>query len=225
MSAASRSSGGPFRRGHRHADAELQRLDGVEGVEVGRVVARVERALEPALAEQVGDRRPLVRSDRRPQLQHLPSEARHEALVPGARRRRLEHRERLCLVLGAPVVERDRQRLALDVVPVDRLGERVQALAPLGRLGYELEAVLADVDELVEPDDAARIRSGAAADAGDERVPLVQPRHLGARLLRHDGFVRNVDDRRQHSVDVEQDRGAVGGLGEPGQQGVGLHRP
>ena len=74
-----------------------QPLEGVEGVEVGRVVPRVERPLEPALAEQVRDRRPLVGADRRPQLQHLPPEARHEALVPGARRHRLEHRQRLAL--------------------------------------------------------------------------------------------------------------------------------
>ena len=33
-----------------------------------------------------------------------------------------------------------------------------------------------------------------------------------------------VDDRREHAVDVEQDRGTVGRLGEPREQGVGLHR-
>ena len=146
--------------------------------------------------------------------------------MPGARRDRLEHLQRLAFVLGAPVVERDGERLALDVVPVDRRRERVQPLAPVGGLRHELEAVLADVDELVEPDDAPRIRAGAAADAGDERVALVQPRDLGARLLRHDGLVRNLDDRREHAVDVEQDRRARRVLGEPREQGaVAVHAP
>ena len=66
MSAASRSSAGPSARSDRDPDAELEPGQGGERVEVGRVVAGVEGAVEPSLAEQVRDRRPLVGADRRP---------------------------------------------------------------------------------------------------------------------------------------------------------------
>ena len=112
--------------------------------------------------------------------------------MPGTRCDGFEHPQRLAFVLRATVVERDGERLALDVVPVDRRGKALQPFAPVGGLRHELEAVLADVDELVEADDAARVRARAAADAGDERVALVEPRDLDARLLRHDRLVRNA---------------------------------
>ena len=78
--------------------------------------------------------------------------------------------------------------------------------------------MLADVDELVEPDDPARIGSRAAADAGDERVAAVQPAQLRSGRLRHGCLVRHVDDRREDAVDVEQDRRPFGLLGEPREQ-------
>ena len=85
-------------------------------------------------------------------------------------------------------------------------------------LRLELEPVLADVDELVEPDDPPRVGARPAADAGDERVPAVQAAKLGACLLRHDGLVRDVDDRGEHAVDVEQERRPLRCLGELREQ-------
>ena len=78
--------------------------------------------------------------------------------------------------------------------------------------------MLADVDELVEPDDPPRIGARAAADAGDERVAAVQPAQLLTRRLRHGGLVRHVHDRGEDAVDVEQDRRPAGILGEPREQ-------
>jgi uncharacterized protein len=37
--------------------------------------------------------------------------------------------------------------------------------------------------------------------------------------------VGDVDDRRQHAVHVEQDRRSLRGLGDAGEQGVGVHDP
>ena len=78
--------------------------------------------------------------------------------------------------------------------------------------------MLADVDELVEPDDPTRVGARAAADAGDERIAAVQPAQLLPRRVGHDGVVRHVDDRGEHAVDVEQDRRPRGRLREPREQ-------
>ena len=60
-----------------------------------------------------------------------------------------------------------------------------EPLAPLLRLRHELEPVLADVDELVDADDAPGVRARPAADARDERVAAGEPRAARLRLLRH----------------------------------------
>ena len=138
--------------------------------------------------------------------------------VPGARGNRFQHRQRLDLVVGAAVVEGHRQRLPFDVVPVDAGREGLEPLAPRQRFRLQLQAVLADVDELVEPDDSARVGSRAAADAGDERVTPVQPAELFPGRLGHRGVVWHVHDRREDPVDVEQDGRPFGLLGEPREQ-------
>ena len=115
-------------------------------------------------------------------------------------------------------MQADRERLPLDVVPVDAVCEGLEPLAPGQRLGLELEAVLADVDQLVEPDDPARVVARPAADAGDERVAAMEPAQLLAGRLRHGGVARHVDDRCEDAVDVEQDRRPFRLLGEPCEQ-------
>ena len=164
------------------------------------------------------DGRALVRADRRAELEHLAAEARDQPLAAARGRDRLEHRPRRRLVVGPAVVEADRERLSLDVVPVDAVGEGLEPLAPGQRLGLELEAVLADVDQLVEPDDPARVVARPAADAGDERVAAMQPAQLLAGRLRHGSVARHVDDRCEDAVDVEQDRRPFRLLGEPCEQ-------
>src|SRR6476646_3986867 len=58
------------------ADGELEAVQAAEGVEVGGVVARVQRALQLSLLQQCTDGRALVRLDRRADLQHLAAPAR-----------------------------------------------------------------------------------------------------------------------------------------------------
>ena len=171
MSAASRSSGGPSAEATATLTPSSSAARARERVQVGGVVARVERPLEPALAEQVRDRGALVRGDRRPQLQHLPAEPRDEPFVPCAGRRRPRAspapppRRRRGGSGGSPTAASARCR------PSRRwTAKACEPLAPRQRFGLQLEAVLADVDELVEPDDPARVGSRAAADTGDERV-------------------------------------------------------
>jgi hypothetical protein len=193
-------------------------LQSGERVEVGRVVPCVEPSLEAALSEQVRDRGALVRPHRRPQLEHLAPEARDQAFAPGARGDRAQHRERGLLVVRTAVVEADGERLPFDVVPVHAGSEGLEPVAPRQSLRLELEAVLADIDELVETDDSARIGARAAADAGNERVAAVQPAQLLPGRLRHGRRVRHVHDRCQDTVDVEQDRRPIGLRSEPREQ-------
>jgi len=91
--------------------------------------------------------------------------------------RALRDRVELCAgrhdVAGVPEVQRCGQSLVLGLRPRDGGQEFGEPLRPLAGAGGELEAVVADVDELGNADDAARVVSGAAADARDERVPRV----------------------------------------------------
>ena len=74
--------------------------------------------------------------------------------------------------------------------------------------------MLADIGQLVDTDHPAGVVLGASADAGDECVAAGQPLEDGARLLGDGGVLRVVDDRRERAVDVEQQAGRVGLLGE-----------
>ena len=71
-----------------------------------------------------------------------------------------------------------------------------------------------DVADAVDSDEPRRVLAGAAADARDERVAAGEPRHLGSRLLRDRSVLGPRDDRRERAVDVEEDRSALGSLGE-----------
>ena len=84
--------------------------------------------------------------------------------------------------------------------------------------------MLADVDELVDPDDAPGLRLGTSADTGDERVPPAEPAKQRARRGRHARVLRAVDDRRERPVDVEQERSLRGPLGQTRDRISGVHR-
>src|SRR5262249_28327275 len=111
-------------RRDRDPDPHFEAVERTEGVDVGRVVARVEGPSQARLAEQLRDRGSLVRLDGRTDFEHLPPEARLEAGRACALGDVLEVLERRLLVLGLAVVERDRQALVLDG-PVDPGGEAV----------------------------------------------------------------------------------------------------
>ena len=192
---------------------ELEVVECAEGVDVGRVVAGVERSTQARVSEQLRDRGPLVGVHGRAELEHLAPETRHEAGCTGALGDTLEVLERLVFVLGLAVVERDRQALVLDG-PVHARREAVDLVAPAVGLGRELEPVRSDVAHAGDADEPPRVLSCAATDAGDERVPRDQALELAARRLGNRGLVRSAHDRRERPVDVEHDRRTIGGLGE-----------
>src|SRR5262245_55008893 len=66
-------------RRDRDPDTELEPVERAEGVEVGRVVARVERPVQPRFPEQLHDRCSLVRMHGRTDLEHFAPEARRKA--------------------------------------------------------------------------------------------------------------------------------------------------
>ena len=169
------------------------------------------------------DSRSLVGAHRRPDLEHLPAEARHEAFPPRALGHLLEVGEGGFLVLGLPVVKGDRQPLVLHG-PVDPGREGLDPLAPVRRFGLELQPVRTDVADAVDADEPPGVLAGPAADARDERVASGEPRDLGPGLLRDACAVGSRGDRRERAVDVEQDRGALGRLGQGGER-IGMHAP
>ena len=103
-------------------------------------------------------------------------------------------------------MEGDRERLRLEIRPAGAGRERVDAIGPRARLRRELESVLADVGELVDPDDPAGDVAGATGDARNERVALGETAKLGAGLRRDSRVVAVLDDRRQDAVHVQEER-------------------
>ena len=74
------------------------------------------------------------------------------------------------------------------------------------------------VTDLFAPEDAALAairRRHAEADLPDILISADEESQLGAGLLRHGRVCRHVDDRREHAVDVEQDRCTAGVGREP----------
>jgi uncharacterized protein len=90
----------------------------------------------------------------------------------------------------------------------------VDLISPAIGVRSELEAVGADVADALDADHAPGVFSGSPADAADECVPLGEPGHLGASLVRHPRVLGTGCDGRQRPVDVEQDRSQLRGLGE-----------
>ena len=244
-SASERISAGPSSEatptqtalGERALGGEL--AQGGEGVEVGPVVAAVERPGDLALADQAPHGNPLVDRGDGAQLEHHAAEVRHQALLG----RELGDRSRALLgrlgVAGpAPVDRLDRalvlesQAEAGEVRPIEarltnpaaaapRSPERRVEARPLLARAEQLEAVVAGVDELIEADHAAGGARPAAADAGDQSVAR---RELGKQRPGRRRNRRRLgvgDDRRQGAVDVAEDGGARG-LGA--QRGGGLDR-
>ena len=163
---------------------------------------------------------PLSASTRRPDLEHLPPPAWIEALGPGALGHVLELDARGFLVLRIPVVVGERKALVLGGEP-DGVSERRDPALELGGALVELEPVVAHVADPLDADERGRFLARAAADAGDEEVGADEPPELGLRCGRHLGELGPVDDGREGSVDVEQERRLVGRLAERGQQ---IHR-
>ena len=106
--------------------------EAAEGVEVRRVVARVEAQLCAALLEQLPQAVPLSASHVRADLEKLAAPACVEAVLLRAPCDVLQGRDRGGLVVGLPVVEGERQALVLD------RPRRVDLPAESGELAREL---------------------------------------------------------------------------------------
>ena len=128
--------------------------------------------------------------------------------------------QRRRLVLRGAEVERDREILQLRVGPPGFGGERPDPRPPLLRLRLDVEAVRADADDAVHADAPADVVAGAAGDDAHERVAAGEPFELRARLGQDGRVVRPVDDRREHAVEVEEERGLAGRRGEALEQRV-----
>src|SRR5205807_2762 len=94
-------------------------VESAKGIDVGRVVSRIESPLKTALLKQASDRRAFVSVDRREKLEDLPAESRNEAGLARSLGDGLELAARLSLVARAAVVQRCRERFVLDLGPLD----------------------------------------------------------------------------------------------------------
>jgi hypothetical protein len=211
-----------LRGGDRDSHGTIKAVKAAKRIEIGGVVAGVERATQPTLVEQCPHRGALVCLHRRSDLEHLAAEAGVEAECECAGLYLPELGLGVGLVRRLPVVEDHRETLVLDR-PLDARGELVQWAAPTFCLGRQLEPVDADVDRAFQPDDAGGIGARPSADAGDERVLVHEPSQLRPRLLRYRRELGTRDDRRQGAVDVEQDCGFRGRFCERREQAGGVH--
>src|ERR687897_735128 len=73
-------------------------------------------------------------------------------------------------------------------------------------VAQDLEAVVAEVDDIGEPDEVERVLGLAAAYARHEAIPLAQPPEKLLELGRHLGHVRRRHDGGQRAVYVGEDR-------------------
>ena len=199
--------------------------------------------VEACALDEVRDGRSLVCGDRRPDLQHQAPPVREQALRLRGLGHALERGVGGVLVGGAAVVKRPDRVLVLEPhAQRAQLGResrlrRRRARAPArsraaGRAGFRgarlqhLEAVVADVDELLDAHDLARDRCAAAGQARDEREALSEPaQHLAARG--HGGVLGPGDDRSERPVDVAHDGGRLGAApaAVPGAARVPRSRP
>jgi Sulfite exporter TauE/SafE len=208
------------RDGDSHSD--LETVQSPERVHVRPVVARVERAAEARLGQELRHRGAFVGAHRRADLEHLSAEARNETRRPCSVGHRLEVLERSRLVFGLAVVERDRQSLVLDG-PVDPVGERAELVSPAAGLRRELQSVRADVADAFDTDHPPRVVARPAADRRDERIPAREPPNLGASRIRHACILRSSHDRSERPVHVQQDRRASRLLGKAVEVGHGSY--
>ena len=173
--------------------------------------------------EQVLDAATLVELDRRAHLEDLAAPVHDEAVLLGPLGELAYGLLGGGLVGGAaPVIGADHVLvLGAHAQPVQLLvpglaRPRVHARRPARHLGIELDlgpaaaqhlgAVVADVGDRAQRDDPPRGRGAAPRHARDQPVALGHGDERHARRLGHVRVVGVAHDRRQHPVDVEQDR-------------------
>ena len=182
-------------RDDRDADRRLQPVERREAVEVGRVVAGVERACRPLSSSRCRTAVPFVASTGgstsstiRPQRGRSPAAAAAAATA----RARPAPRPR---PVRSPVVEGDRQRLPSLPGPGHAARERMHAIGPRRGGRLELQAVLAHVAQAVDTDDLRARRSPVRPVMhATRRVAAGQPLELarGSRAVRDESSGRGT---------------------------------
>jgi Sulfite exporter TauE/SafE len=193
-----------------------------EGVEIGRVVARVERHVRPRASEESAYRGSLVRLERWTNLEHLAAPAGNE---PGGARAlgyALERDPRLRLVLGLAVVVGEGQSLVLDL-EADRVAERSDRRHELGGPRIELEPVVPDVAGPADADERLGFGTGTTAHERDEEIACRETLEFNPGLGRHPRELGPRDDGRERAVDVEDERAPVRYSAERRKR-IGCHR-
>jgi hypothetical protein len=113
------------------------------------------------------------------------------------------------LVVAVAVVEGNGQSFELDLRrrPGRSTREVDDLPPPAVRLAVELEPVRADVHDSVDRDAFADVVARSAADDGNEWIAADESRKLHPSLRWRVGVLGTRDDRREHAVEVEEDRG------------------
>ena len=201
-----------------------QLAQAAEGVEVGAVVAGVDRGAHVALGDQRGHRGVLAAAAVGAQLEHLAAPARFEAGATGVGRDLAGAQLGGLLVLGAAPVQRLDRPLVLDPQSRRRARRRREparksAAAPVASLQRGVEARR-------RPRRAAAARGRGCPRRRSRRSrPACGPRRRGARRRSRParsgrpaqrarsrapsgtrGLLGPLDDRRQGPVDVGEDR-------------------
>jgi hypothetical protein len=120
----------------------------------------------------------------------------------------LELRPRGHLVGRVAEMESRRDALVLDSRPLDRRQEIDEPTRPFVCAVRQLEPVVPNVNQLGQADHMPCVGFRPPTDARNERVPRREPSQLRPRLRRHACVLGSRHDRREHAVDVEQDRRA-----------------
>jgi hypothetical protein len=201
---------------------ELGFSQALEGVDVRRVVARVENSADSCFAREPLNRRALVRVDVGSDLEHLAAPARDQTLRARSRGDLVERGARLGLVLRSAEVVGERQPLVLDVES-DRIAERGDLRCELGCPRIELEPVVPDVARAGNADERLGLGTRPARHEGEEAIAVCEPVELVTCVSRHGCELRARDDRSDGPVDVEDERASLRRLPERRKQ-FGRHR-
>jgi Sulfite exporter TauE/SafE len=192
-----------------------------EGIQIRGVVTRVECPLGARLPDERLHRGALVGLHRRTDLEHFAAPAGNEALGSGATGDLLELSACFGLVASLAEVVGERQALVLHFA-VHGFPEARDLRLEIVRSRIELEAVVADVPNPVEPHEPSGLIAASTAHEGDEEIGARQPFELRFRCQWDLRELGPGHDGSQRAVHVEDERASLGSFPERREQ-VGRH--
>ena len=139
-------------------------------------------------------------------LEHLASEACDAAFCAGRSATRSSVGTAAARRLACRGSGMRRQPLGLRPARRRRGGEVVDPSPPASACRIQLEPVRAGVDDPVDADPSRTSSPSPAGHDGDERVTADEPLELRTRLVGGHGVLRPLHDRREHAVEVEEER-------------------